>query len=249
MATSTDKPNAACSPEFPETRWTMVMSAGRESSPDSRRALTELCEQYWHPLYAYARRRAANLHEAQDLTQGFFAELLEKNYAGTATPQRGRFRGFLLTAFKHFMSKQWEKARAQKRGGGHVPISLDFKSADSGLQLEPAGGLTPEQLYDKQWGLTLLDRVMDRLQHDFESTGKSGQFEALKGFLIGDHPGQTYADVAVELSMTESAVKKAASRMRQRYRRLLREEIRQTVSCPEDVEDELRRLFTVLGMS
>ena len=134
---------------FATTRWSVVISAGRESSPDSRRALESLCETYWYPLYVYVRRRVPDVNEAQDLTQAFFAELLEKNYIGSAMPQRGRFRAFLLTAFKHFLSKQWEKARAQKRGGGRPPIPLEFESTASSFRVEPASGLTAEQLYDQ----------------------------------------------------------------------------------------------------
>ena len=132
------KPNDA----FLTTCWSIIVSAGRNSSPDSKRALESLCEAYWYPLYAYARRRVSNVDEARDMTQAFFVELLEKNYVGTATPERGRFRAFLLTAFKHFMSKQWQKSKAKKRGGGRPPISLDFASADSSLRIDPASGMT-----------------------------------------------------------------------------------------------------------
>ncbi len=138
--------------EFATTRWSVVISAGQTHSPDSQRALASLCETYWVPLYVYVRRRVSDVNEAQDLTQAFFAELLEKNYVGTASPARGRFRAFLLTALKHFLSKEWERARAQKRGGGRPLYSLDFDSADSLLRFGPAPGLTAEQCFDKQWG-------------------------------------------------------------------------------------------------
>ena len=203
---------------------------------------------YWYPLYAYVRRRVADVNEAQDLTQAFFAELLEKNYVGSATPDRGRFRAFLLTALKHYLSKQWEKARAQKRGGGRVPISLDFQSADSSLSIEPESGLTPEQLYDQQWAIALLGQIMERLKREFSEAGKAQQFEELKGFVIGDHAGNSYAQAAARLNLTEAAARKAGSRMRQRYRELLREEIAQTVSSPEEVDDEIRNLFTTLNL-
>ena len=153
---------AASSPpnlQFGTTHWSVVISAGRDSSSDARRALESLCETYWYPLYAYVRRRVADVNEAQDLTQAFFAELIEKNYVGSATPDRGRFRAFLLTAFKHFLSKHWEKANAQKRGGGRASISLNFDSADSSLRIDPASGLTPEQFYDQQWAIALLDQL------------------------------------------------------------------------------------------
>lgn len=233
---------------FATTHWSVVVSAGRNSSPNSQRALASLCERYWHPLYAYVRRRVSDINEAQDLTQAFFAELLEKNYVGSATPERGRFRAFLLTAFRHFLSKEWERRRAQKRGGGRGPISLDFVSADSSLCIEPSSGLTAEQLYDRQWAVTLLGQIMKRLEREFEKAGKSRRFEELKAFLIGDHSGQTYAEVAKRLDMTETAAKMVVSRMRQRYRELLREEIAQTLDGPGEVENEMRNLFAALDL-
>lgn len=148
-----------------------MISAGHNSSPVSRRALESLCESYWYPLYAYARRRVPDVNEAQDLTQAFFTKLLEKNYVGSASPERGRFRAFLLTAFKHFLAKEWEKAKAQKRGGGRAPISLDFQSADSAILIEPASRLTAEQFYDQQWTIALLGRVMEQLKNEFETAG------------------------------------------------------------------------------
>ena len=234
--------------EFSSTQWSAVIKAGRGSSPEAHRALASLCEVYWYPLYAYARRRVSNVHEAQDLTQAFFAELLEKNYVGAATPDRGRFRAFLLTAFKNFMSKQWEKGRAQKRGGGRTPISLDFASVDSRINLDPAAGLTPEQYYDQEWAIALLGNILERLQTEFEESGKSKLFEELKGFIIGDHSGTTYSQVAETLEISEAAAKKSASRMRKRYRELLREEIAQTVSEPDEVDDEIRNLFATMDL-
>ncbi len=224
------------------------MSAGRKSSVHSRQAMESLCETYWYPLYAYVRRRVPDVNDAHDLTQAFFAELLEKNYVGSATPERGRFRAFLLTAFKHFLSKQWEKARAKKRGGGRVAIPLDFDSADSRYSIEPSSGLTAEQLYDQQWAVTLLGQIMQRLESEFDGDGKAEQFEELKGFIIGDHAGTTYADVAERLNMTVAAAKMAGSRMRQRYRELLREEIAQTVAGPDEIDNEIRNLFATLEL-
>ena len=166
-----------CSPmrdEFRSTHWSAVLAAGNGSSPEAQRALATLCEIYWFPLYAYARRRVANVHEAQDLTQAFFAELLEKNYVGTATPDRGRFRAFLLTAFKHFLSKQWEKGRAQKRGGGRAPISLDFAvCADSRLHIEPADSASRPNSFTTSSGRSPCSgRSWNRLQTEFEQAGK-----------------------------------------------------------------------------
>lgn len=250
MAKARNRANStpAIDPQFAATRWSVVLVAGRRSSPDSRRALESLCAAYWYPLYAYVRRRVADTNDAQDLTQAFFAELLAKNYVGSATVERGRFRAFLLTSLKHFLSKEWAKAKAQKRGGGKAPISLDFESANSQYRVEPAWGLTAEQIYDREWAVALLGRIMRRLEVEAGEAGKPQQFEELKGFLIGEHAGATYSDVARTLGATEAAVKMAAHRMRQRYRELLREEITETVSSPEDVEDEIFKLFATLQL-
>jgi DNA-directed RNA polymerase specialized sigma24 family protein len=233
---------------FATTRWSIVISARNSSSPDSRRALEYLCSAYWQPLYVYARRRALDENEAHDWTQAFFSELLEKDYLSSATPERGRFRAFLLTAFKHFLTKEWDKSKAQKRGGGRAPISLDFHAIDSSIQIDPALGLTAEQHYDKQWAIALLDRIIERLKAEFEAVGKPEHFAVLKGFIIGDHVGTTYADAAERLKITEDAAKKAGSRMRSRYRELLREEIAHTVASPDEVDDEIRNLFAILTL-
>ncbi len=224
-----------------------MLTAGDRSSADSRRALESLCAAYWHPLYAYVRRRVSDVNEAQDLTQEFFAELLEKNYVGSARPERGRFRAFLLTALKHFLSKQWDKAKARKRGGGRAPIRLDFASGDSGCSVEPAVGLTPEEAYNRQWAAILLDQVMGRLETECADAGKLAHFKQLKGFIIGQHEGATYADAGHTLGKTEAAVKMAVHRMRRRYRRLLREEVSQTVADPSDIDDEIRDLFAAFS--
>lgn len=233
---------------FTTTQWSVVISAAQNSSPDSKRALESLCESYWYPLYAYVSRRVPDTHEAHDLTQAFFADLLENNIVDAATPERGRFRAFLLTAFKNFLSKHWEKARAQKRGGGRSPLAFDFESADSRLRIDPEGGLTAEQLYERKWTVIILELVLKRLQEEFRESGKADQFEELKGFLIGDHQGCTYADVAGRQKTTAAAAKMAVSRMRTRYRQLLREEIAQTISEPDQIDDEIRNLFGSLSL-
>lgn len=232
---------------FETTHWSIVLAAGQRSSPDVDRALESLCRTYWYPLYAYVRRRVPNVHEAQDLTQEFFARFLEKDYVAEADPERGRFRAFLLTTFKHFLSKEWDKAKARKRGGGRPLVSLDFLSGESRFSVEPSENLTAEQVYSRQWAVTLLDRVMDRLRDGFVRAGKAPQFDQLKGFLIGEQAGVTYAAVADALGVTEGAVKMTVHRMRKRYRRLLRSEIGQTVASPGDVDDEIRSLFAVLS--
>lgn len=231
--------------EFATTHWSLVLAAGQRQQENARAALESLCFAYWGPLYAYARRRVESVDEAQDFTQEFFAELLEKNYFLQAQPERGKFRAFLLTAFKHFLSRHWEKARAQKRGGHARHFSLNFERAAAQERLEPADQLTAEQIYDREWALTLLERVMQQLEE--EQSGARPQFAALKDLLIGEPRERTYAQIAAELGMTEAAVKMAVSRMRRRYRRLLRAEIANTVSSPEDVEQEIGDLFEALG--
>jgi RNA polymerase sigma factor (sigma-70 family) len=234
-------------PAFATTHWSVVHAAGRKSSAKSRQALEALCQAYWYPLYAFARRRGSDRYEAQDLTQAFFAELLEKDYVSEATPERGRFRAFLLTAFKHFLSKERDKAKAQKRGGGRSPISLDFDAGDSRYRIEPTTDLTPEQVFDRQWAMTLLTRIMDDLAAEYTGAGKAYHFKLLKGFIIGEHSSTTYREVAEELGTTQAAAKMAAHRMRRRYRELLREEILQTVTGPDEVNEEIQNLFTTLG--
>jgi RNA polymerase sigma-70 factor (ECF subfamily) len=234
--------------QFAATRWSVVLAAGHPSSPDCRGALESLCRAYWRPLYIYVRRRVADTNEAQDLTQAFFAELLEKNYVRVANAQRGRFRAFLLTAFKHFLSKEWERGKAKKRGGGKIPLSIDVESDDSRFRVEPANELTADQLYERDWALTLLGHVMRRLEDEFVQSGRKPQFDELKGFLIGEHAGCTYSDVAAKLSITPDAAKMAASRLRRHYRELLRDEIAQTVAGPDYVEDEIRNLFATFAI-
>ena len=244
---SINHPKSLNSGSFATTRWSMVISA-RNNSPESREALESLCIAYWQPLYVYARRRALDDNEAQDWTQAFFTELLEKNYLNSVSPERGRFRAFLLTAFKHFLTKEWDKIKAQKRGGGCAPISLNFHAANSAIHIDPASGLTAEQHYDQEWAISLLDRILERLKAEFGAAGKAVYFEELKGFIIGDHAGTTYADVAARLNITEEAAKKTGSRMRSRYREMLREEITQTVASPDEVDDEIRNLFAILKL-
>lgn len=225
---------------FATTNWSLVLAAGQRGSAESAAALERLCAIYWPPLYAYVRRRVADVHEAQDLTQAFFERVLEKDYLADADPERGRFRAFLLTAFQHFLSKEWDKAKAQKRGGGRRLLPFDVVSQPAS---EPASELTAEQVFEREWAITLLLRVMQRLQREMERDGKGRQFNALKAIFTGDSRGTKYSDAARELGLSDAATRMGASRMRQRYRVLLRDEIAATVSSPDDVEDEIRRLF------
>ena len=242
ISSSNPKPD-----RFATTQWSVVIQAGKSTSQDSREALASLCNLYWLPLYAFAKRKTHSTHEAQDLTQAFFAELLEKNYVAAADKSRGRFRSFLLTAFKNFSSKQWEKANAKKRGGGAQQVSLDFQKADSTISFADSDGLTAEQIYDKQWALTLLERILHRLEQEYAQKGEQATFDILKGHVIGDHSGVTYQDSAKRLDKTEAATKKMASRMRHKYRQFLREEIAQTVETESEVDDEISKLFAILS--
>ena len=233
---------------FATTRWSVVVAAAERRDAESDQALSSLCELYWPPLYGCVRRRVPDAHEAQELTQAFFAELLEKNYLGDADQKRGRFRAFLMTAFKHFLSKEWEKAKTQKRGGHLKTLSFDFEKADSSRGLDPAGStLTAEQLYDREWALMLLSRTMDRLSAEMERRSRQDQYEALKGYLIGERR-DGYRETSEKLGMSEEAVRQAVSRLRKDYRRLLREEISETVSTPDEVDDEIRKLFQSLEL-
>lgn len=231
---------------FATTQWSLVLRAAQPEDSAARAALEMLCRRYWFPLYAFARRRAATIEEAQDLTQEFFVRLLEKNSLAAASPERGRFRSFLLASLKNFLSNEWDRATAQKRGGGRERLSLDWDSGESRLSLEPAHSDTPEREFERQWALTLLDNVVQRLQDEFISAGKSRQFELLKETLTGGRTVVDYSAVAAELSMTEDAARQAAHRLRKRYRELLREEVSATVENDSEVEDEISRLLAAL---
>jgi RNA polymerase sigma-70 factor (ECF subfamily) len=233
--------------DFGTTRWSLVLGAGRPCSQEAGAALAELCQRYWYPLYAYVRRRVGDVSEAQDLTQEFFARLLEKNTLAAASRERGRFRAFLLGAMKNFLANEWDKAKALKRGGGRPPISLALDTAESKLTLEPAHELTPEKLYERQWALTLLELVVERIEAEYSAAGKARQFTLLKPALTGNRAAIDYAAAAAALEMSEDAVRQAAHRLRRRFREILREELLQTVADPAEVDDEIRSLFTTLG--
>ena len=229
--------------QFASTRWSLVAAAAQRDSPESEAALATLCRLYWYPLYAYARRRLPQPQDAQDLTQAFFACLLDKDYLQQADRQRGRFRGFLLAAFKHFLSKEQERNHALKRGGGRTFFTLDFDHGEQRYHQEPSHEATPESLYERSWALTLLDQGLTRLREELAAAGKERLFECLKGTLSLDAPPRPYAELAGELGMTVEALKVAVHRLRRRYRELILAEIEQTVTTPEEVEDELRALF------
>lgn len=219
------------------------MRAGKRGDSQAEEALASLCEQYWFPLYAFVRRRVVDVTEAQDLTQEFFVRLLEKNVLDNAAPERGRFRSFLLASLKNFLTNEWDRANTQKRGGRSKRLTLDLASGESRMSLEPAHELTPEHLFERQWAMTLLELVVARLEAEFAAAGKPRHFELLKDALTGERGGLPYTEIAAELGLSEEAARQAAHRLRQRYRDLLRAEVAQTVAGPDDVEDEIRRLF------
>ena len=233
---------------FATTHWSVVLAAGLDSpSPEANGALAELCRTYWYPLYAFVRRKGHSPHDAQDLTQAFFARLLEKNYVAQADRERGRFRTFLLAALTHFLADEWDKARRLKRGGGREIISFDAATAEERYGLEPIDQLDAAKLYERRWVTTLFDKVLARLEAEFHDLGKGRSFDPLKGSLLAEETGLSYAELGTQLGMSEDAVKQAVHRMRRRYRELFREEIAQTVAGPGEVEDELKHLFAVLS--
>lgn len=233
-------------PVFVTTRWSVVLAAGRSDTTRSRDALARLCQTYWYPLYAYVRRRGYSAHDAQDLTQEFFARLLEKHTFAAADPNRGRFRSFILTAMNNFLAQEWEKSRAKKRGGGNELFSLDLAQAENRYDLEPSSLDTPDKDFDKKWAVALLDSVMAQLEAEFKSDGKTELFTALKQTLTGSRESQPYAELSQKLGMTEAAIKVTVHRLRKRYRELLQLEIANTVSSPEEVKEEMRHLFAAL---
>jgi RNA polymerase sigma-70 factor (ECF subfamily) len=232
---------------FTTTHWSLVLNARDPSSPQATEALEKLCRTYWYPLYAYVRRLGEEQESAKDLTQGFFARLLEKNYLAQVQRERGKFRSFLLVALKHFVADEWDKARAQKRGGGQPLISLDDTTGEDRYRLEPADAMDAEKLYERQWALTVLEQARQRLKVEYDQAGKSGLYEHLKVYEGGDRNGPPYAEAAVKLGLGESGVKSAVLRMRQRYRELVRVEVANTVATPADVDAEIRHLITVVS--
>jgi RNA polymerase sigma-70 factor (ECF subfamily) len=233
-------------PLFVTTHWSVVLAAGHGDTTRADDALAHLCQTYWYPLYAYARRRGCSPPDAQDLTQEFFARLLAGNWVAEADRQRGRFRSFLLSAMKHFMANEWNKAQARKRGGGQTLLSLNDDSAENRYRLEPAEKATPESLFERGWALTLLEGVLARLEEEFRREGKQAWMEAMRPALTTDRGAIDYAEMAHKLGITETAARVAVHRLRQRYRRLVRAEVADTVASPEEVEAEMHHLFQVL---
>jgi len=231
---------------FSTTRWTLVVAAGAAPSPDADEALANLYEAYWYPLYAFLRARGHGVEEAQDLVQAFFVHLMEKKALTEARPTRGRFRSFLLASLKNFAANEHDRRTARKRGGGAPILSLEIEVAEGRFQTDPATHETPDTLFDRQWALTLLDRVLARLR-DETMRRRPLHFDRLKVYLTGERPEHTYSATAEVLGMSEGAVKVAVHRLRRRFRELLREEIAHTVSSDEDIDDEIRHLWSSVG--
>ncbi len=232
-------------PVFSTTHWSAVIQAGRSNSPEARQALAELCRTYWYPLYGYARGQGFDLHAAEDLTQGFFNKLLEKNYLGVADRRRGRFRWFLLTAFKCFLANEWDRSQAQKRGGGQELISFDGVAAQERYRLEPATSAGPDQLYDVRWAEDLLERTRVRLRDEYGDE-KAHRFNHLLQYLPGEDCAMSHAELGASLGISEAAAKQEVYRLRRRFGELLREAVAETVAHPEEVDDEIRYLIDIL---
>ena len=235
------------SPVFATTHWSVVLGAGEANSPQAQAALTRLCQTYWLPVYAFVRKRGHSPEQAQDLTQAFFANFLEKQHVTRADRERGRFRSFLMTSVENFLRNENDRAQAQKRGGGRQLISLDEQDAEARYLCEPTTESDPAKAFEQRWAATLLNTVLSRLQSEFAAGGKSDLFEALQAHLWGDPDSAPYPELAERFGLTLANVKTTAHRLRQRYRELLREEISHTVALPGEVDDEIRHLMQVVS--
>jgi RNA polymerase sigma factor (sigma-70 family) len=231
---------------FATTHWTMVLNAGRSDSTAARNALAQLCQSYWYPLYAYVRRRGNSPQDAEDLTQGFFTRLLELDSLAAVGREKGKFRSFLLASLNHYLSDEWDRECARKRGKGRV-ISLDANMAEARWSREPADTLTPEKLFERKWATTLLETVVQRLQGEYEFSGKGPLFMALRFSIAGDKAEEPYVKLSAELGLSEAALRVAVHRLRQRYRQMLRDEIARTVATEAEVDGEIQHLYRALA--
>ena len=247
ISMSHDRTSGGLSPAFPPTRWTVVLAARAQPSPESFAALETLCATYWYPLYAYVWRTGQMPADAQDLTQEFFRRLLEKNWLEAANPDKGRLRTFLIVALKHFMANEWRRAGARRRGGGQVTVPFDTALAETRYAAEPAPASAADAAYDRQWALTLLDLTLRRLEAEFAVAGRAGDYLVLKDTLMAGRGGIDYAAVAAQLGLAEGAARVAVHRLRKRFREIFRAEIAQTLAGDADLEGELRHLAAVLA--
>jgi DNA-directed RNA polymerase specialized sigma24 family protein len=232
---------------FETTQWSLVLAAGQGGSPTAEQALSRLCTLYWYPVFAFVRRKGHPPEDAQDLTQGFFARLIEKGDLGDADRSRGRFRSFLLTACQNFLANEHDRAVTQKRGGGQTPVSIDVAVAERRYERALSHGETPERLYDRQCALTLLDSVFQSLRTEYAENGKAELFDRLKDFITADEDAGTHADAARDLGTSAGAVKVAVHRLRRRFRDELLKRVADTLGPDQDVEDEIRHLLATLG--
>jgi len=232
---------------FLTTHWTVVRDAGDPDSPDYRAAQATLCETYWYPLYAFLRRYGCDPHEAEDMTQGFLARMLDKDDFRLANSERGKFRSFLLTSLKHFTANERKSATRVKRGGAATHVPIDVKDAEQHYAREPVDNLTPEKLFERSWALNVLDQAIARLENEWEESGKAEQFDVLKGYLTPGEESTSYREIAESLNMKEGAVKTAVHRLRRAYRAQLRAVISDTVSSENDIEEEIHDLFGAFG--
>lgn len=241
------QPWGARRPDFTATHWTVVLQARGQASPRATAALEELCRTYWYPLYAYIRRQGASAPDAQDITQGFFGLLLEKNYLRDIDPARGRFRSFLLAAIRNFFLKEIRKKNALKRGGGQSVVPLDALLAESRFNAEVSSEDSPEHTLDRSWATTVMELALEQLSEEYELAGKSPLFRALRKFLAGEPAEGEYDRLASELGTNKNAIGVTVHRLRKRYGELIRHQVAQTVSEPFEVEEEMRYLRSVLS--
>jgi RNA polymerase sigma-70 factor (ECF subfamily) len=243
--------NAAKAPggEFANTHWSVILAAAETSTPGADEALEELCRTYWRPVYAYVRRQGHNPDDARDLTQEFFAQFLERKRVKLADPVRGRFRSFLIALLKNFLTTEWRRGQAQKRGGGHWLIPLEEQQeAETHLSGEPADpATTPDRAFERRWAILLLDQVLARLRAEYAATGREDHFDALKVLVWGDSGTASQAEVAARLGISPNALGVTVHRLRRRFGELLREQLAQTVPSRAEIDDELRHLMDVLG--
>jgi len=232
---------------FVTTHWSVVLAAKNGDSPNASAAMERLCRAYWRPIYAFIRRDGYRVEDAQDLTQEFLARLLAKDYLDHLHHQRGKFRSFLLTLVKHFLSDYRDRVRALKRGGDRTFVSLDQALEEERAAVGPVDGLTADQIFERRWAATLLAQAAERLRQEYAGEGRAALFEQLKDLQPGERGNQTYAELGVQLGMSEAAIKSAMHRLRRRHQVILREEIANTVAGPEEVDEEIRHLLAVLA--
>jgi RNA polymerase sigma-70 factor (ECF subfamily) len=239
--------SAMAASDFLSTHWSIVLRAGRADDSGARAALAFLCQRYWYPLYAFVRKKGIDPERAEDVTQGFFVRLIEKQVLERAAPSRGRFRLFLLASLQNFLSNERDQAQAQKRGGGRPKLALDVDAGERKLRFEPSHELTPERIFDRAWAVQLLELVVGRLRQEFADKGKASEFDIMQSFLAGKHKDLSYERTAAALALSVAAVRQAAHRLRKRYREMLRAEVAETVASEDQIDDEIRGLFEALG--